>query len=139
MATGKVFDVGSELPARAVMFTLDRMRMFSAWPGKERFGRTLLNQHTDHRIARRLGRPAAIVQGCQLSALVEDMLLNAFGEQWLKGGKLQVSYIGVVCADEEITAGGKVVLRENGNLGVDVWCRNTRGNDVVVGRATIPD
>ncbi len=64
-------EVGFELPSLSFTMSLGHMRLFSGWPGWAQYGRNPENQHTNTEIAEKLGRPAPIVQGLQMSACLE--------------------------------------------------------------------
>lgn|SRR5690606_5549738 len=119
--------------------TLEMMRLYAAWPELARFGRSLENQHTSAEEAARLGRPGVIAMGAHLVAYLEEYMLRRFGEEWLTGSRLQVTFVGMVLEGDEVTIEGR--LRSSGpqdaNVTVDLTCRTGRGSVAVVGSASL--
>ena len=134
-------EVGFELPSHSWPMSLGHMRLFSGWPGWAKYGRNPVNQHTSNEVAQRLGRPGAIVQGIQMSACLEEMLINFFGVEWLNGGKMLVHYVGIVIVGDILTTKARVIEKvqdgANTRLEMEIWAENQRGAKVVVGFASI--
>ncbi|MBI4307888.1 MAG: MaoC family dehydratase [Chloroflexi bacterium] len=132
---------GQEILGKPFTMTLEKMCLFSAWPGMERYGLDPVNHHTSVEVARQLGRPAPIVPGLQLSSYIEELLIQAFGTFWLTSGKLGVSYLGVVVAGDTVQPKARVVgfFDEQGGTGVklEVSVENERGSVVVAGTASL--
>lgn len=125
-------EMGHEISSMPKAITLERMRLFSGWP--------MRNIHTDEDIAKMAGLPGPVAQGPMSVAYISEMLTGFFGESWLKGGKLSVSFIGMVQPRDTITAKGiireKVAEGEAVRLVLEVWCQNQRGEKVTVGTAS---
>lgn len=128
----KTMEVSQELPPLRKEISLDRMRLFTSW--------TNLNIHTDWDVAKKAGLPTPVAQGLMSHAYISEMLTNFFGESWLKGGKLSVTFIRYTVPGDIITARG--VLREKVREGsairfnCEVWCENQAGEKTVVGTAS---
>ena len=146
MTTGVVnvadLNVGDDLPSLSFTMSLGHMRLFSGWPDWAKMGRNPVNQHTSPEMAEKVGRPAPIVQGLQMSACVEEMLINSFGMDWFSGGKIMVYYVGITIPGDVITAKGKIIEKtpqEDGKtlLEMEVWGENQRAAKVTVGFASI--
>ena len=136
-------EVGFELPGLSWPMSLGHMRLFSGWPGLNKYGHNEVNQHTSHEVAKKLGRPAAIVAGPQMFACLEETLINFFGMDWFTRGKLDAHYVGVLLAEDTITTRVKVIdkVREGGKtrLEMEVWGENQRQAKVVVGFSSITE
>jgi len=134
-------EVGFELPSHSWPMSLGHMRLFSGWPGWAKYGRDPVNQHTSEEAARQLGRPDVIVQGLQMSACLEEMLIGFFGMDWFTAGKMTVHYVGITVPGDIITAKARVFekVQEGGKtrLEMEIWGENQRGAKVVVGSASI--
>tara|TARA_B100000315_G_scaffold252270_1_gene288722 strand:+ start:692 stop:1135 length:444 start_codon:yes stop_codon:yes gene_type:complete len=134
-------EAGFELPSVSWPMSLGHMRLFSGWPGWAKYGRDPVNQHTSEEAARQLGRPDVIVQGLQMSACLEEMLIGFFGMDWFTDGKMTVHYVGVTVPGDIITAKARVFekVQEGGKtrLEMEIWGENQRGAKVVVGSASI--
>ena len=81
--------------------TVDQRRcwMFSG-PGK--------NYHTDREQAEKLGFPNIVVQGMMSTCFVHQVMQDAFGMGWVRGGKMSVKLTNVLWVDERVTAHGRV-------------------------------
>jgi hypothetical protein len=71
---------------------------------------------------------------------MSELLVNFFGPNWLKGGKISLKFIdGGVQQGDEITCRGVIVERfeeEHGVLlNLDIWMEKGEGVKVVVGKA----
>jgi len=108
-----------------------RCWMFSG-PGK--------NYHTDAEAAKQLGFPNIVVQGMMSTCFVSEVMLRAFGEGWLRGGKASLKLTNVLWVNETVTAHGKE--REERPEGTqtrvvcDVWCEKADGTRILIGEAS---
>ena len=144
MTTGAMniaeIEVGFELPSISWPMSLGHMRLFSGWPGLNKYGHDEVNQHTSNEVAKKLGRPAPIVAGPQMLACLEEMLINFFGMDWFTGGKIDAHYVGVLLADDTITVRAKVTDKvqegDKTHLELEVWGENQRQAKVLVGSAS---
>jgi acyl dehydratase len=134
-------EVGFEIPSLSWPMSLGHMRLFSGWPGLNKYGHDEVNQHTSVEVAKKLGRPAPIVAGPQMFACLEETLINFFGVDWFTGGKLDAHYVGVLLAEDTITTRVKVIEKvqegDKTRLEMEVWGENQRQAKVVVGFASI--
>ena len=125
--------VGAEVPQVSKQMTLDKMRLYSGWPEDK-------NIHTDYEVAKRAKLKGPIAQGLMSAGYIQEMLTKFLGEDWIKGGKLSVSFINVVYPGDTVTAKGVVKerVREGSRvrLVLDVWCENQHGVKVTVGTAS---
>lgn len=138
MTTTRPIRAGDELKSYTCTFTSAQIKSYSTWPeGK----RNMINQHTDEAIAKSLGRPGVIVQGLQISALVHELLTQAFGTAWMRGGSLKVRFLKMVVAGDTLTAKGRVAavepLPDADRVSVEVACTNQRSETPLVGTATV--
>jgi hypothetical protein len=113
--------------------TIDARRcwMFSG-PGR--------NYHTDREQAEKLGFPNIVVQGMMSTCFVSEVMLNAFGEGWLTGGRMSVKLTNVLWVDETVTAYGKIreELPEGDRTRVlcEVWVDKDDATRVLLGTAS---
>jgi len=125
--------VGAEVPPVSKDITFEKMRLYSGWPEQK-------NIHTDYEAAKRAKLPGPIAQGLMSAAYISEMLTKFFGEGWMKGGKLSVSFINIVQPGDKVTAKGVVKERVTEDskvrLVLDVWCENQNGVKVTVGTAS---
>jgi acyl dehydratase len=130
----KMIEVGNEISGKYKEITLDRMCKFS---GHLDGGK---NIHTDGKMAKMAGLPAPIAQGMMSYAYILEMILNAFGDRWLSGGELEVSFLQYVLPGDTLIAKGVIRSKEASDSGakivLEVWCENQRKEKVVAGTAT---
>jgi acyl dehydratase len=95
-------DVGGDVHAggamsertRTLTLTAERLRWYS------RRG----NFHADPDAARDLGLPDLVAQGMQVAGPAYGLLLDEWGEEWLTGGMIELTFVGMVTADETVEA-----------------------------------
>ncbi len=138
MTTTQRLRVGDELQPYVHTLTSAQLKSYSTWPEGQR---NMQNQHTDEAVAKSLGRPGVIAQGLHVSALVHELLTQAFGTAWMRGGSLKVRYLKMVVAGDTVTAKGRVTavepLLDADRVTVEVACTNQRGETPLVGTATV--
>ena len=122
---------GPDLPAREKTVDARRCWMFSG-PGA--------NYHTDREQARKLGFPNIVVQGMMSTCFISQVMLDAFGEGWLRGGRMSVKLTNVLWVDETVCARARV--REELPEGTctriccEVWVDKLDGTRVLLGEAS---
>ncbi|MCH9036400.1 MAG: MaoC family dehydratase [Chloroflexi bacterium] len=100
------------------------------------------NIHTDEEVARSFGLRGVVAPGVQTMPYIWDLLREAFGERWTRGGKLAVTFTNMVCGGDTLTT--QAVVREpaenepTNRLYLDTWMENQRGEKVIVGKASVP-
>jgi acyl dehydratase len=124
---------GEEISGRPKKITLDRMRKFSGHlDGGE-------NIHTNEAMAEEAGLPGPIAQGMMSYGSILETILATFGDKWLKGGELEVSFLRYVLPGDTVTA--KILVRQKeatdsgSKITLEVWCENQRKEKVVAGTA----
>ena len=76
------------------------------WPAR--------NIHTDPEFARSVGLAEPNVTGTQTQAFVAAWLIDIFGEQWLRGGKLyDVKFIRPIAIEDTVQVQAEVVSRDH--------------------------
>jgi 3-hydroxybutyryl-CoA dehydratase len=97
--------------------------------------------HYDPQFAQNAGLPAPIATGVMSSALLSEMLTNAFGVEWIRGGSIDVKFIRPIYAGDTVTARGRITGKTETSTGVrialDIWCETQRGDLVTVGTAGV--
>ena len=105
---------------------------FDGWPAK--------NVHTDLAAAQASGLPTRAASGAMCLGYLTELLVDLFGEQWLRHGELTSKFIGIVDAGDDIVSKATVTSVEETGSGVqislDVSCENQDGTQVVVGTAS---
>jgi acyl dehydratase len=125
--------VGQEIAPAVKQLTLERM------------SRPLMTGsnpiHYDPAFARNAGLPAPIATGVMSSAFLSEMLTNAFGVEWIRGGSMDVKFIRPIYAGDTVTARGRITGKSATSTGMrialDIWCETQRGEPVTVGTASV--
>ena len=100
------------------------------------------NIHTDVEFAKSEGFATANADGMIMTNWCSEMLLRAFGIDYLSRGELRTKYIKPVNLGVELHVRGRVRETVPGRDGmtryvVDVWCEDEHGTKLVDGDATI--
>jgi 3-hydroxybutyryl-CoA dehydratase len=93
--------------------------------------------HTDPAFAANTQFEGTIAHGMLLLAYVSEMLTAAFGEDWLRGGRLKVRFRAVARPGDTLTADGTVTGVEGGKTVCAIECRNESGEVLVSGEAVV--
>jgi hypothetical protein len=146
MMSGKrSFNVGDEIagPVRAI--TPERIEwydsgMLSAATNELR--QVGSNIHTDVEFARSEGFVTANADGMIMTNWCQEMLLRAFGMDYLERGELRTKYIKPVNLGVELHVRGRIkdaVKQANGNTlyTIDVWCEDEDGTKLTDGDAKV--
>jgi acyl dehydratase len=124
---------GQPLPPVVRLVNQEHMTLF------EDEGRVSI--HTDDEFARTHAFPAAVVPGNQTLSFIVEMLLDAFGDDYLHDSALDVRFLAPVYAGDRVRAGGVITQRQPTDAGerltVAVWCENQRGRLVASGTADL--
>ncbi len=97
--------------------------------------------HNDEEYARSFGIRGVVAPGIMTMPLIWGLLLDSFGESWLRGGRLAVTFTNMVCGGDRVTA--RAVVREPAKgepadrLHLDTWMENQQGEKVIVGKASV--
>ena len=122
---------GDPLPGFRRVVTLEMCEAFSG---------PVRNYHTDREMARALGFPDVVVQGMLSVCLIAELMTQAFGEGWFRGGQLSLNLVNVLWGGEAVATAGR--LRDETAEGsrrravVDVWCAKDDGTPTIVGTAS---
>ncbi len=122
--------VGQEIPS------LTKRAKLTAPPGGFPWG----SPHNEE-YAKSIGFKGALVPGVVTLAYVSECLIKFFGQGWIKGGKIDVSFVGGGVIDGEMVTVKGVIkdkVRDNSSirLVLDVWVENEAGQKVIVGTAS---
>ena len=60
------------------------------------------NYHSDPETAQQIGLPGLVAQGVQVAGPAYAVLLDAWGEDFLAHGELDLRFVGIVLADDTI-------------------------------------
>ena len=89
------------------------------------------NFHSEHATSESLGLPGLVAQGTQATGPAYGLLLDAWGEDFLAHGELDVRFVGMTLAGDTVTA---AVHIDEADATIEIH-NDTRDGVVVVGRA----
>jgi acyl dehydratase len=96
--------------------------------------------HTDAEWAKKKGFAAPLAQGLMSTAYVSQMMVDFLGEGFVRGGKINASFIKPVLAGDTLTMHGAVKGKEaegaRTRVTVEFWCVSQRGEKTMVGTAS---
>lgn len=99
------------------------------------------NIHNDTETARSIGARDVVAGGVITMALAWEMLLDAFGERWLNGGRLSCTFVNLVCGGDDLTVRAVVKEPEEADpedrVHLDLSIENQDGDKVIVGKASV--
>ena len=96
-----------------------------------------VNIHTDDSAARKAGFRAPIAGGEQTYAVMANFIVDAFGDGFLRGGRLEASLIKPVFFGDTLTMHARVVDADHAHLRLEVWATNQLGERVLIGVARV--
>lgn len=88
------------------------------------------NYHSEAGTASELGLPGLVAQGVQAAGPAYGLLLDAWGEEFLAHGEIEMRFVGMVLAGDTVEA----EVNEDGTFEVT---NTTKGKPAVVGTATM--
>ncbi|MBA7611312.1 hypothetical protein ES703_18532 [subsurface metagenome] len=98
------------------------------------------NIHTDSECAKSCGLPSRVASGAMFEGYLAELMIDLFGEGWLSGGKMSLTFIAIVDIGDTLLP--RAIVRSKQAEGsavrfaLSVWCENLQGDKVVVGTAT---
>jgi 3-hydroxybutyryl-CoA dehydratase len=139
------FNVGDDLVGPVRVITAQRIEwydsaMLSAATNELR--QVGSNIHTDEEFARSEGFPTANADGMIATNWCSEMLVRAFGMDYLERGELRTKYIKPVNLGVQLQVRGRIkeaTKQPNGNTlyTIDVWCEDQQGTKLVDGDAKV--
>jgi len=91
------------------------------------------NFHSDAETASAVGMPGLVAQGVQVAGPAYNILLEAWGDDFLAHGEVDVRFVGMVVAGDEIEAAVEI---DDAGKATLVVVNTTAGKTAVVGTAT---
>jgi acyl dehydratase len=91
------------------------------------------NFHSDAETAAALGMPGLVAQGVQVAGPAYGMLLDAWGEEFLEHGEIDLRFVGMVVAGDTIEARIEIAADLEGAV-IEVT-NTSAGRAAVVGQA----
>ena len=139
------FKVGDVLPGPVRAITAQRIEwydsaMLSAATNELR--QVGSNIHTDEEFAKSEGFPTVNADGMIMTNWCSEMLVRAFGMDYLERGELRTKYIKPTNLGVLLHVKGRIreaTQQPNGNTlyAIDVWCEDKQGTKLVDGDAKV--
>ena len=97
--------------------------------------------HIDEDFARKTPLGGTIAHGMLILAYVSQMMTDAFGRNWLVGGKLNVRFKDPARPGDTLTVSGKITKLEKNDeqtaIHCNVLCNNQKGELIITGEAEV--
>lgn len=97
--------------------------------------------HIDEEYAKNTPVGGTIAHGMMVLAYVSQLMTTAFGQDWLRGGKLDVRFKTPARPGDTVTVNGEIssVVEQNGEklVGCNVRVSNQDGDAIITGKATV--
>lgn len=139
------FEVGDSLPGPVRTITMQRIEwydsaMLSAATNELR--QVGSNIHTDEDFAKSQGFATVNADGMIMTNWCSEMLVGAFGIDYVERGELRTKYIKPTNLGVELHVRGKIrekTAQPNGSIlyTIDVWCEDQQGTKLVDGDAKV--
>jgi len=135
MSTPVEFKEGASLPTLKKNISQDNINLYAKASGD-------FNPiHIDADYARKTPLGGTVAHGMLILACVSQMMTNAFGRDWLSGGKLNVRFRAPARPGDVITVSGTIRRMEKGDgfqmIDCDILCRNQHNESVITGDAKV--
>ena len=97
--------------------------------------------HIDEDFARKTPLGGTIAHGMLILAYISQMMTDAFGQNWISGGKLNIRFKAPAQPGDTIIVSGKICRVEKSEgqtlINCDVLCANQNGEPVIVGETKL--
>ena len=135
MSTPVEFKEGASLPTVKKNISQDNINLYAKASGD-------FNPiHIDADYARKTPLGGTVAHGMLILACVSQMMTNAFGRDWLSGGKLNVRFRAPARPGDIITVSGTIRRMEKGDgfqmIDCDILCRNQNNEPIITGDAKV--
>jgi len=126
-----VISAGQSLPELSRKVTQDTINRYAEASGDHN------PLHVDPAYAATTQFGGPIAHGMLVLAYLSETLTGAFGERWLKSGRLKARFRGAARPGDTVTISGKVTKVEGGRVTCDVTARNQEGEVLVTADAQV--
>ncbi|TET47785.1 MAG: acyl dehydratase [Dehalococcoidia bacterium] len=135
MSTPVEFKEGASLPTLKKNISQDNINLYAKASGD-------FNPiHIDADYARKTPLGGTVAHGMLILACVSQMMTNAFGRDWLSGGRLNVRFRAPARPGDVITVSGTIRRMEKGDgfqmIDCDILCRNQNNEPIITGDAKV--
>jgi len=135
MSTPVEFKEGVSLPTLKKNISQDNINLYAKASGD-------FNPiHIDADYARKTPLGGTVAHGMLILACVSQMMTNAFGRDWLSGGRLNVRFRAPARPGDVITVSGTIRRMEKGDgfqmVDCDILCSNQNNEPIITGDAKV--
>ena len=132
--------IGHESAGRPKRMSWERLWTFSGGPFTPQ-GWPKKNLHTDTEFSKNLGLPTVGVSATQYLGHLTELMIDLFGEEWLKHGRMsRVKFVKLVADGDVLTSKSKVVSKEREGSKIryllKISVENQREEEVLIGSAS---
>lgn len=145
--SGLTLEPGTEFRSRPRPMTRERMRWYvDAQPTVAADNGRIQTQeptiHDDDAYAKSQGLPGIIADGMVSTNWIMGLLIDVFGEDVARRGRLKTKYIAPIYENQIIIASAKVIsvtedAASNRTFNLEVWCEDDSQKKVTVGEAVV--
>ena len=97
--------------------------------------------HVDESFAAQTSLGGTIAHGMLILAYVSEMMMLAFGQNWVSGGKLSVRFKAPARPGDAVIVSGKIdSIKERNSVSYancSLGCHNQKGEAIVIGEAVV--
>jgi acyl dehydratase len=131
-------DLGREVVSKPYLLDADAAKAYGVGIESPPRRAPKINIHTDEDAARKAGFRAPIAGGEQTYAVMANFILDSFGIDFLRGGRLEAALVKPVFYGDQLIMHARVVEAGDSSIHLEVWTENDRGERVLTGTARIP-
>ena len=131
-------DIAREIVSTPYLLDADAAKAYGAAIESPPRRAQRVNIHTDDYAARKAGYRAPIAAGEQTYALMANFILDSFGAEFLRGGRLEAALVKPVFYGDKLTMRARIIEASGTALQLEVWTENDRGERVLTGTARVP-
>jgi acyl dehydratase len=131
-------DVGFELPPLSHVIDVHGMNKGETVDTKNEKANAI---HFDEQFSKQQGFSSPVATGMTSTFYANQLLMDFFGEDWIRGGSLATKYIVPMYFGETITCKAtvtsKVAEHDGCRLAMDLWAEKSGGQKNMVGSASV--
>ncbi|MDD4858858.1 MAG: MaoC family dehydratase [Dehalococcoidales bacterium] len=124
---------GYRIPHLMKQVVFEKVRSFSSCMGRA--------IHTDAEFAKGVAQPNVIAQALMSHNYMIEMLVRAFGRDFLENGKIDAKFLDQVFPGDNLFIRGEVTSKkqetDGWHVALDVWCERMWGQKTAIGTATV--
>lgn len=137
MSVGKEMEVGCQFAGATYLLDDTAAQAYERGLKHPPRRESRTNIHTDRVAATRAGFAAPIAAGEHTIAIVMQLVVDTFGERFLRSGGFEVALVKPVFFGDTIAAHARIARAEQDHLEIDLWVVNQHGAHVLTGTARV--